>query len=99
MSKEGPFVTFKIDPTEEALLISTQSQEGIPSPLAMLNEIGLDEATKMIGKYVLTMLRLDDPERFTRYPNLIFKPEPGPTREEVNASSEQLRQLDERDKH
>lgn len=95
MEKES-FVTFRIHPTEDALLITEPCDKNVSSPFEMLDSIGTDEAAKMIGRFVLSMLAIDQPDRFAAYPNLIIKPERGPTQEEIRLMTQQFKLLDDK---
>jgi hypothetical protein len=107
--KQGvPFVAFSLHSEDDNLHISTldgsrvargEVQESILSDLGMLNERGLEEASKMIGMYVLGLLQISHPDKFMHFPNLIVKKGIPPTKEELEKMNEKLRQLDSEEDH
>ena len=102
--KQGvPFVAFSLHTDDDALHVSTldgsrvrrnEVQESTLSDLALLNQLGLEEAARTIGMYVLGLLQISHPDKFAQYPNLIVSRNAPPTRQELASMHERLRQLD-----
>lgn len=97
MPKKGvPYVTFSLHPEKEALLVSSLCQDQIDDDedeestlchLEMLNGQGLDEAAMLLGKHIMGLLRISHPERFEKYPNLVFEIPKGPTDDDLAKTS------------
>lgn len=102
--KQGiPFVAFSLHSDDDDLHVSTldgsrvesgKVQESTLTNLEMLNERGLEEASKMIGMYVLGLLQISHTDKFLQYPNLIVRTEVPPSKRELEILNRRLQQMD-----
>lgn len=95
-----PFVAFSLHPDDDDLHVTTLTgnrvkkndmRESTLGDLELLNMRGLDEAAKMLGMYFLGMMQIEYPEKFNKYPKLIFEIPPGPSKERLDQIEQNLR--------